>query len=354
MLDILWSDPLSESNPDSVSVDEFLDFLSVDWKPNPSRGCSVCYGYSAVKQFLNNNNLVCIIRAHEVQELGYFQHFNPAIIESKIHNTSVYSMHRRSVQSPTSHESHAKNVQYFPPNNIPTVLTIFSAPNYCDRYGNKGSILRIGNTLDEFTLLQYENVEHPKTRKFENPMENHIATVIAICPYMPTSFREFVRLALEIGPEENVLSEDEQPMLLHPQDAQPPQFSNNTSGMSTLTPQRIKKSRTNSLRAINVVERQQSIDDLHISPVTNKLCDKPKRRASVGSNPGDDKNRNLNIQANLRSVWQRFASSKYSDAQASDAINELHPDKLQKIMENIENVGGTFLVKSKERLFQVE
>jgi hypothetical protein len=60
-------------------------------------------------------------------------------------------------------------------------------------------------------------------------MNNHILTVIAICPYMPTSFRDFVRwasllsvsqllladlthfhrLAIEIGPEENLIEDEE-------------------------------------------------------------------------------------------------------------------------------------------------
>jgi hypothetical protein len=49
--------------------------------------------------------------------------------------------------------------------------------------------------LDGFKVLQYECVEHPKPEITESQMNNHILAVIAICPYMPTSFRDFVRYA---------------------------------------------------------------------------------------------------------------------------------------------------------------
>ena len=42
---------------------------------------------------------------------------------------------------------------------FPLVLTIFSAPNYCDIYHNKGAIVKIiNNTLD---IQQYAHTPHP-------------------------------------------------------------------------------------------------------------------------------------------------------------------------------------------------
>lgn len=46
---------------------------------NRLRGCSVAFGYLAVKRFLENNDLQCVIRAHAVQEDGYYRHFEKAL-----------------------------------------------------------------------------------------------------------------------------------------------------------------------------------------------------------------------------------------------------------------------------------
>lgn len=54
-------------------------------------------------------------------------------------------------------------------------------------------IVWLDMALDGFKVLQYDCVEHPKPEITESQMNNHILAVIAICPYMPTSFRDFVR-----------------------------------------------------------------------------------------------------------------------------------------------------------------
>lgn len=58
-----------------------------------------------MKKFLENNNLISIIRAHEAQLDGY-------------------KMHRWNGGG-----------------DFPLVITIFSAPNYCDVYNNKGAVI---------------------------------------------------------------------------------------------------------------------------------------------------------------------------------------------------------------------
>lgn len=84
LLDILWSDPVSDEEVDGMSDDQFQEFLNLDWKTNTSRGCSYTYGYKAIRRFLDTNNLVCIVRAHEVQEDGYKKHFDPSVVEERI------------------------------------------------------------------------------------------------------------------------------------------------------------------------------------------------------------------------------------------------------------------------------
>ena len=45
------------------------------------------------------------------------------------------------------------------PNDFPVVITIFSAPNYCDVYNNKGAIIKFeNNTLN---IQQFNYTAHP-------------------------------------------------------------------------------------------------------------------------------------------------------------------------------------------------
>nr|XP_010304422.1 PREDICTED: serine/threonine-protein phosphatase 2B catalytic subunit beta isoform isoform X6 [Balearica regulorum gibbericeps] len=92
MCDLLWSDP-SEDFGSENSQEHFSH--------NTVRGCSYFYSYPAVCEFLQNNNLLSIIRAHEAQDAGY-------------------RMYRKSQTT-----------------GFPSLITIFSAPNYLDVYNNK-------------------------------------------------------------------------------------------------------------------------------------------------------------------------------------------------------------------------
>ena len=65
LMDILWADPLSDENVENMTPEEYSEFINIDWRPNPARGCSYCYGYRTVKEFLQRNALVCLVRAHE-------------------------------------------------------------------------------------------------------------------------------------------------------------------------------------------------------------------------------------------------------------------------------------------------
>lgn len=95
--DLLWSDPVAKDDGKSV----------LPYTANTGRGCSYYFGIDAVNRFLEDNNLLTIIRGHEAQLDGY-----------KIHRW----------------ENSAE---------FPSVITIFSCPNYCDVYNNKGAILKI-------------------------------------------------------------------------------------------------------------------------------------------------------------------------------------------------------------------
>ncbi len=64
------------------------------------------FSIQAVNKFLEANNLLSVIRAHEAQVEGY-------------------KMHKWNGNG-----------------DFPCVITIFSAPNYCDVYNNKGAVIK--------------------------------------------------------------------------------------------------------------------------------------------------------------------------------------------------------------------
>lgn len=88
-----------------------------------TRQCSFVYGVEAVKQFLKDNKLTSIIRAHEAQVDGY---------KMQMVNKS---------------------------SGIPRVITIFSAPNYCDVYKNKAACLKFDNNV--LNIKQFIDSPHP-------------------------------------------------------------------------------------------------------------------------------------------------------------------------------------------------
>ena len=50
-----------------------------------------------------------------------------------------------------------------PQTGFPSVITIFSAPNYCDAVGNKGAYIHLGRDhVPKFTT--FEAVPHPPVR----------------------------------------------------------------------------------------------------------------------------------------------------------------------------------------------
>lgn len=62
MCDLLWADPLEDFGSEANN-DGFIH--------NHVRGCSYFFSYTAACAFLERNNLLSIIRAHEAQDAGY-------------------------------------------------------------------------------------------------------------------------------------------------------------------------------------------------------------------------------------------------------------------------------------------
>ncbi|KAI0228145.1 Serine/threonine-protein phosphatase 2B catalytic subunit 2 [Lamellibrachia satsuma] len=114
MCDLLWSDPLEDFGSEKTTE---------HYSHNSVRGCSYFYSYAACCDFLQQNNLLSIIRAHEAQDAGY-------------------RMYRKSQTT-----------------GFPSLITIFSAPNYLDVYNNKAAILKYENNV--MNIRQFNCSPHP-------------------------------------------------------------------------------------------------------------------------------------------------------------------------------------------------
>eukprot|EP00930_Biecheleria_cincta_P014822 TRINITY_DN1258_c1_g1_i1.p1 TRINITY_DN1258_c1_g1~~TRINITY_DN1258_c1_g1_i1.p1 ORF type:complete len:550 (-),score=116.28 TRINITY_DN1258_c1_g1_i1:175-1761(-) len=119
LCDLIWADPLEpkegEMRPRENKSQPFI--------ANEVRGCSYFFSFDAGLVFVKKNRLLSIIRAHEAQLEGY-------------------KMHKEN-----------------PASGFPIVITVFSAPNYCDVYNNKGAILKFDNST--LNILQFNSSEHP-------------------------------------------------------------------------------------------------------------------------------------------------------------------------------------------------
>jgi serine/threonine-protein phosphatase 2B catalytic subunit len=109
---LLWSDPMTDED---ANENEFAD--------NKERECSYLFGKKPTKKLLDTHNLMSIVRAHQVQIEGY-------------------KMHRWDGES-----------------SFPYVITLFSAPNYCDYYSNKAAVLILKD--GGISIKQYDQSEHP-------------------------------------------------------------------------------------------------------------------------------------------------------------------------------------------------
>jgi len=109
--------------PDSGLMSELLwsDPQPFPGRAPSKRGVGLAFGPDVTEKFLKLNNLSLIVRSHEVKDEGY----------ALDHNGKV--------------------------------ITIFSAPNYCDQVGNKGAFIKFGHDMEpKFTT--YSAVPHPPIR----------------------------------------------------------------------------------------------------------------------------------------------------------------------------------------------
>jgi len=113
MTEMLWSDPQAGRG-----------------RAASKRGVGVAFGQDVTEDFLKTNDLQLIIRSHEMKEAGYEVEHSGKLV------------------------------------------TVFSAPNYCDQMGNSGALIRLdGKTLTP-KYTTFKAVPHPavKAMQYANPM----------------------------------------------------------------------------------------------------------------------------------------------------------------------------------------
>lgn len=105
---MLWSDPRKQ----------------LGRGPN-KRGVSMQFGPDVTKRFLDDNGLELLIRSHEVKHEGF--------------------------------EVEADG----------RLITVFSAPNYCDSVGNKGAFIRFKGSEMKPQISQFTAVSHPPVKPMQ-------------------------------------------------------------------------------------------------------------------------------------------------------------------------------------------
>lgn len=155
MCDLLWADPLEEFGQETTN--EFFVHNSV-------RGCSYSFSYPAACAFLEKNNLLSIIRAHEAQDAGY-------------------RMYRKTRTT-----------------GFPSVMTIFSAPNYLDRYTNMAAVLKYENNV--MNIRQFNCTPHPFW------LSNFMDVFTWSLPFVGEKITDMLIAILNICSEEELEEED--------------------------------------------------------------------------------------------------------------------------------------------------
>ncbi|KAI0317847.1 Metallo-dependent phosphatase [Amylostereum chailletii] len=267
LCDLLWADPIPnfghENEPSAHGPGVPPGTL---WENNGVRGCSYFYTYEAVIKFLERNDLLGVIRGHEAQDAGYV-------------------MFRKT-----------------PTKKFPSVITVFSAPNYLDVYHNRGAVLKYANK--NITIRQYHARQHPYW------LPNFMDAFTWSLPFVGSKIVEMLLAVLSVCSAEELDDESES------------SEEDEVPGEVAMSPSQASARRQEIKNKILVVGKMQRLFQLlreeaeNASELNTAEMSGP---SSVASRVGPDA---LGVQGNQ---IRRYIHS-FDDARRSDVANERLPE----------------------------
>lgn len=342
LCDVLWADPLSidetedntqaddnESDEDEdeeeqdneeeqQKIDERrLKTLLGTYYGNPLRGCSFRFGLGALMTFLKNNNLTGIVRAHQVMHEGFNYHFQDLAYEHFYKDVCDISAVDKKPSDPEEV--------------CPPVITVFSAANYCKKYGNKGAYLNIfrkpqgfeGNlktakfpAISLLDPVQYDAAYEPPLVEFPNEKQKTNLSLKETVPYMPLGYAELLEKAQSLQKVDIVkeIGESAQAILKKAiENKETPVYQTAQKVKPDLPPRRKKNSQSSSV----------------------------SKKSSLRTRDGDQAP--AKSWQNFRNRFERYkrnAKKQYQKAMQEDMINEIHPSKMSETAKKAKEILG--------------
>ncbi|XP_070073494.1 serine/threonine-protein phosphatase 2B catalytic subunit 1 isoform X1 [Drosophila takahashii] len=282
MCDLLWSDPLEDFGNEKTN--EFFSHNSV-------RGCSYFFSYSACCEFLQKNNLLSIVRAHEAQDAGY-------------------RMYRKNQVT-----------------GFPSLITIFSAPNYLDVYNNKAAVLKYENNV--MNIRQFNCSPHPYW------LPNFMDVFTWSLPFVGEKVTEMLVNILNIcsddelvaGPDDELEEELRKKIVLVPANASNNNNNNTPSKPASMSALR-KEIIRNKIRAIGKMSRVFSILREESESVLQLKGLTPTGALPVGALSGGRDS----LKEALEGLTASSHIHSFAEAKGLDAVNERMPPRRPLLM----------------------
>ncbi|XP_041447626.1 serine/threonine-protein phosphatase 2B catalytic subunit 1 isoform X1 [Drosophila obscura] len=282
MCDLLWSDPLEDFGNEKTN--EFFSHNSV-------RGCSYFFSYSACCEFLQKNNLLSIVRAHEAQDAGY-------------------RMYRKNQVT-----------------GFPSLITIFSAPNYLDVYNNKAAVLKYENNV--MNIRQFNCSPHPYW------LPNFMDVFTWSLPFVGEKVTEMLVNILNIcsddelvaGPDDELEEELRKKIVLVPANANNTNNNNPPSKPASMSALR-KEIIRNKIRAIGKMSRVFSILREESESVLQLKGLTPTGALPVGALSGGKDS----LKEALQGLTAASHIHSFAEAKGLDAVNERMPPRRPLLM----------------------
>ncbi|KAI0780365.1 Metallo-dependent phosphatase [Trametes elegans] len=289
LCDLLWADPIPNFGHETEPSYENPHGLppNVPFIDNHTRGCSYYFTYEAACKFLERNQLLGIFRGHEAQDAGY-------------------TMHRKT-----------------PTKKFPSVITIFSAPNYLDVYHNRGAVIKYKNK--SITIRQYNATSHPYW------LPNFMDAFTWSLPFVGEKITEMLLAILAVCSDqelESTSSEEDDSERARELEEDEMDETRTVADIS-LTPNEISERRQEIKNKILAVGRMQRVFQLLREESENATELAPTPGAPVGPptawpggfHPAGGAPDALGVQG----TQMRRMIRTFSDARASDLANERMP-----------------------------